>query len=178
MTERSAYGREESSDGARRTLMALVILVLALFTASTAFMVLQGNRRSPEGRAVLAVLPVESSTSGTGTNRYAGFGQALATYFGRADPMTLGVLGPVSTARYVVPGSDPLAVGVELGADIVLVGREIRGDSDATLMMELFRVDDGTSLWRGEFEVGQDVDLRALQIRIGTEVTEVLDLPR
>ena len=76
------------------------------------------------------------------------------------------------------PGSNPLAVGVELGADIVLVGREIRGDSDPTLMMELFRVDDGTSVWRGQFEVGPDVDLRTLQIRIGSEVTEVLDLPR
>ena len=116
--------------------------------------------------------------SGTATNRYTGFGQGLASYFGRADPWILSVLGPVSTTRYVGPGSDPLTVGVALRADIVLVGREIRGDSDATLVMELFRVDDGTPLWRGEFDVGVETDLRALQIRIGMEVTEVLDLRR
>ena len=116
--------------------------------------------------------------SDSATSRYAGFGQGLASYFARADPMLLGVLGPVSTARAVAPASDPLAVGVELGATMVLLGHEIIGDSGPTLVMELFRVDDGTALWRGEFRVGPDVDLRARRLHIGAEVTGVLDLPR
>jgi TolB-like protein len=178
MTEHSNFRREESNAGARRTLVALVVLVLVLFAAATAFMVLEGNRRAPEGRPVLAVLPVEPAMSDSATSRYAGFGQGLASYFARADPMILGVLGPVSTARVVTPRSDPLAVGVELGATMVLLGHEIVGDSGPTLVMELLRVDDGTALWRREFRVGSDVDLRALRIRIGAEVTEVLDLPR
>ena len=176
--QHSAVGREESGTGARRTLVALVILVSALFTASLLFMVLQGGRRTPEGRPILAVLPVQSASSGTVPSRFAGFGQGLASYFGRADPMVLGVLGPVSTARSAGPGSDPLVAGMELDADIVLVGREIMADSDPIFVAELFRVDDGTSLWRREFPVGPGADLRALQTQIGAEVTEVLDLPR
>lgn len=178
MTEHSNFRRQESSAGARRTLVALVVLVLVLFTAATAFMVLEGNRRTPEGRPVIAVLPVEGAMSDSATSRYAGFGQGLASYFARADPMILGVLGPVSTARVMAPGSDPLVVGAELGATVVLLGHEIIGDSGPTLLMELFRVDDGTALWRREFRVGSDVDLRALRIEIGSEVTQVLDLPR
>jgi hypothetical protein len=63
---------------------------------------------------------------------------------------------------------------------MVLVGREVSGGLAATLVAELFRVDDGTALWRGEFEVGSDLDSdrRLLLIRVATEVTEVLDLPR
>lgn len=178
MKERAGYGRVDSDAGARKTLVTLVILVSTIFVASLFFMVLEGDQRMPEGRRVLAVFPVESSVSGTALSRYAGFGQGLASYFSRADPMVLGVLGPVSTARPMVPGSEPLAVGVDLGADIVLLGREITGDSDPRFVAELFRVDDGALLWRGEFEVGQETDFRALQMRIAAEVTKVLDLPR
>ena len=178
MKERAGYGRAESDAGARKTLVTLVILVSAIFIASLFFMVLEGDRRMPEGRRVLAVFPVESPASGTALSRYAGFGQGLASYFSRTDPMVLGVLGPVSTARSMVPGSEPLTVGVDLGADIVLLGREITDDSDPRFVAELFRVDDGISLWRGEFEVGLETDFRALQMRIATEVTKVLDLPR
>jgi hypothetical protein len=44
--------------------------------------------------------------------------------------------------------------------------------------MELFRVDDGTTLWRGEFGVGPDLDRSALLLRVALDVTDVLDLPR
>ena len=92
--------------------------------------------------------------------------------------MDLGVFGPASTSRLLESGEDPLAVGRTLGADMVLVGREVGGNLSATLVAELFRVDDGTTLWRGEFEVGPDVDRSALLLRVATEVTEVLNLPR
>ena len=92
--------------------------------------------------------------------------------------MDLGVFGPASTSRFVEAGEDPLAVGRTLGADMVLVGREVAGGLSATLVAELFRVDDGTTLWRGEFEVGPDVDRSALLLRVAMEVTEVLNLPR
>ena len=100
-------------------------------------------------------------------------------YFGRADPMDLGVFGPASTSRFVEAGEDPLGVGRTLGADMVLVGREVSGDGlSATLVAELFRVDDGTTIWRGQFEVGPDLDRSALLLRVAIEVTEALDLPR
>ena len=92
--------------------------------------------------------------------------------------MDLGVFGPASTSRLLQSGDDPLTVGRTLGADMVLVGREVYGDLSTTLVSELFRVDDGTSLWRGEFEVGPDLDRRALLLRVAREVTEVLNLPR
>ena len=102
----------------------------------------------------------------------------MAAYFGRADPMDLGVFGPASTSRLIESGEDPLAVGRTLGADLILVGREVGRDPSATLAVELFRVDDGTTLWRGEYKVGPDLDRSALLLRVAIEVTEVLDLPR
>ncbi len=126
----------------------------------------------------MAVLPVQGSSPGTEAGRYAGFSEGLAAYFGRADPMDLGVFGPASTSRLLESGEDPLAVGRTLGADMVLVGREAVGGLSATLVAELFRVDDGTTLWRGEFEAGPDLDRSALLLGVALEVTGVLDLPR
>ena len=169
---------EDRKASARRTLTALLITVSALFVGSILFMVVRGDQNAPEGRRVLAVLPVQGPNSEAGPGRYAGFGEGLTAYFGRADPMDLGVFGPASTSRFVEAGEDPLAVGRTLGADMVLVGREVAGGLSATLVAELFRVDDGTTLWRGEFEVGPDVDRSALLLRVAMEVTEVLNLPR
>ena len=169
---------EDRKAGARRTVTALVITMSAMFVGSLMFMVLSGDQRSPEGRRVLAVLPVQGSTPETVAGRFAGFGEGLAAYFGRADPMLLGVFGPASTARLVESGEDPLAVGRTLGADMVLVGREILGDLSATLVSELFRVDDGTTIWRGEYEAGPDLDRSALLLGVALEVTDALDLPR
>jgi len=163
---------------ARRTLTALIIIVSALFVFSVAFMLVRGDNSAPQGRRVLAVLPVRGPGPGAGSGRYAGFGEGLAAYFGRADPMDLGVFGPASTSRLFEAGEDPLTVGRTLGADMVLVGREVAGDLEPTLVTELFRVDDGTTLWRGEFAVGPDLDRSALLLRVAIEVTEVLDLPR
>ena len=177
MTEGFVRGEERQAD-ARRTLTALLIMVSALFVGSTLFMVLQGDQRAPEGRRVLAVLPFQGPSPEAGPGRYAGFGEALAAYFGRADPMDLGVFGPASTFEYAELGVDPLAVGRTLGADMVLVGREVSGNPSPRLVTELFRVDDGTVLWRGEFEVGSDVDMRVLLTQVGVEVTMMLDLPR
>jgi TolB-like protein len=169
---------EDQRAAARRTLRTLLITVSALFLASLVFMVVRGNQSAPEGRRVLAVLPFQGWNREAGPGRYAGFSEGLTAYFGRADPNDLGVFGPASTSEYVESGDDPLAVGRTLGADMVLVGREVSGDLSATLVAELFRVDDGTTLWRGEFEVGPDLDRRVLLLRVATEVTEALDLPR
>ena len=120
---------EDRKAAARRTLTALLITVSALFVGSILFMVVRGDQNAPEGRRVLAVLPVQGPNSEAGPGRYAGFGEGLAAYFGRADPMDLGVFGPASTSRLFEFGDDPLAVGRTLGADIVLVGREVSGAS-------------------------------------------------
>ena len=168
---------EDRKAAARRTLTALLITVSALFAGSILFMVVRGDQNAPEGRRVLAVLPVQGPSSEAGPGRYAGFGEGLAAYFGRADPMDLGVFGPASTSQHVQAGADSLAVGRTFDADMVLVGREVPGNPP-TLVAELFRVDDGTTLWRGEFEVGPDLDRRTLLLRVATEVTEVLDLAR
>ena len=171
---------EERQAAARRTLTTLLIMVSALFVGSILFMVVRGGQSAPEGRRVLAVLPFQGLDPADGSSRYSGFSEGLAAYFGRADPNVLSVFGPASTSQYVEAGADPLAVGQTLGADIVLVGREVPGGLPATLVVELFRVDDGTALWRGEFEVGSEVDTdrRLLLIRVATEVTEFLDRPR
>jgi TolB-like protein len=169
---------EDQRTAARRTLTTLLITVSALFVASVVFMIVRGDRSAPEGRRILAVLPFQGSEAGAGSGRYAGFGEGLAAYFGRADPNDLGVFGPASTSEQMESGGDPLAVGRAFDADLILVGHEIAGTPAATLVAELLRVDDGSTLWRGEFEVPPDLDRRELLFRVATEVTEVLDLPR
>ena len=169
---------EARKAGARRTLTALLITVFALFVGSLLFMVVRGDQSAPAGRRVLAVLPVQGPNPEDGPGRYDGFGEGLTAYFGRADPMDLGVFGPASTSRSLESGEDPLAIGRTLGADMVLVGREVGGDLSPTLVVELFRVDDGTTLWRGDFDVGPDLDRKALLIQVAMEVMDVLDLPR
>ena len=177
MMERSVQV-EDRRAGARRTLTTLVITVTALFVGSIMFMVVRGNTSAPEGRRVLAVLPFQGPNLEAGPGRYAGFAEGLTAYFGRADPMDLGVFGPASTSRFAEAGDDPLAVGRTLGADMVVVGREVIGDLSDMIAVELLRVDDGTTLWRGEFVVGPDVDRGLLLIQVATEVGEVLSLPR
>jgi TolB-like protein len=171
---------EDRQAAARRTLMTLLIMVLALFVGSILFMVARGGQSAPEGRRVLAVLPFQGLDPADGSSRYAGFGEGLSAYFGRADPNVLSVFGPASTSQYVEAGADPLAVGRTLGADMILVGHEVPGGLSATLVVELLRVDDGTNLWRGEFEAGSEAEAerRLLLTRVATEVTEALDLPR
>ena len=156
--------------------MALVITISILVVGSLIFMVLEGRRRIPEGRPVLAILQFEGLAPGT--DRYAGFGEGLASYFSRMDPRDLGVFGPASTAGRAALGEDALEVGRRLEADMVLVGREVERGSSTLLVAELLRVDDGALLWSGEYDVGEEGALRSAQTRIGTEVTEVLDLPR
>lgn len=169
---------EARKAGARRTLTALLIIVAALFLGSLAFMVVRGDQNAPEERRVIAVLPVQGSTPEAGAGRYDGFGQYLAAYFGRADPMDLGVFGPASTARLVEAGEEPLALGRTLGADMVLVAREVARDLDVVLVVELFHVDDGATIWRGEYDVGPDMDRSALLLEVAMEVTDVLHAPR
>jgi TolB-like protein len=169
---------EQQRAAARKTLTTLLITVSALFVASLVFMLVRGDQSAPEGRRVLAVLPIQGPNPETGPGRYAGFAEGLAAYFGRADPMDIGVFGPASTSRFVESGEDPLSIGRTLGADMILVGREAGGGVSPTLVAELLRVDDGSVLWRGEFEAPADVDRSALLLQVALDVTEVLDLPR
>jgi len=176
MTAKPTPPQHDPREGARRTLAALVIIIASLTVGSMIFMVREGGRRIPEGRPVLAVLPFLASTPAS--HRYAGFGEGLAAYFSRVDPRELGVLGPASTADRFDPDGDPIEAGRRVEADVVLAGREISRASALVLVAELFRVDSGALLWRREFVVEDAETLRAAQTRIGTEVTEALNLPR
>jgi hypothetical protein len=180
---------EDRQAAARRTVTALLIVVFALFVGSTFFMVTRDSV-APDGRRVLAILPFQGPSSGAGNsfsgadtapaeagNPYSGFAEGLTAYFSRADPNDLGVFGPASTSQSAESLDDPLAVARVFDADMVLVGREVSGDPPM-LVTELLRVDDGTTLWRGDYEVGPYVDRRALLVLVSTEVTQMLDLPR
>ena len=175
----SAQGpsRSDRRAGARKTLLALVVTVSTMVIGSIMFMVSQGRNRIPEGRPMLVILPFEAATPGS--TRYAGFGEGLATYFSRMDPRDLGVLGPASTTDPIAAlRGDAMAVGRQLEADMVLMGREVIRASQPVLLAELLRVEGGQSMWSEEYEVGGGEALRTAQTQIGAEVTLVLDLPR
>jgi TolB-like protein len=163
--------------GARKTLLALVIMLTTLVSGSVVFMIREGRNRIPEGRPMLVILPFEAATPGS--TRYAGFGEGLATYFSRVDPRDLGVLGPASTTDPIAAfGGDARALGRQLEADVVLMGREVIRDFQPVLVAELLRVESGANMWSEEFDVEGPEALRKAQTRIGAEVTLVLDLAR
>lgn len=164
--------------GVQRTFMRLITTVGVVFLLSLLFMISQGRKGLSDGRTVLAVLPFESGLVQDSTQRYAGFAEGLAAYFGRADPQILGVLGPASTGRYASRGLDPLAIGHELLADLVVTGRESGTRGDLSLVVDLLKVADGSILWSREFRIGENTELRDLLTEVSTEVTSVLDLPR
>lgn len=154
-----------------------MITVSTMVTGSVIFMVMEGRNRIPEDRPLLVILPFEGLESGS--DRYAGFGEGLATYFSRVDPRDLGVLGPASTTDQIAAmDGDARALGRKLEADMILMGREMTRDSTLVLVAQLMSVVTGERLWLGEYEVGEPGALRLAQTRIGTEVTQVLDLPR
>ena len=160
----------------KRTFMVAAAAVLTVFILSLLFMVSQGRKGLSDERIVLAVLPFETESTQDSTDRYAGFAEGLAAYFGRSDPQILGVLGPASTSRYM--GLDPVAIGNELLADLVVTGQEYSAEDNLILAVELIQVIDRSVLWSREFQLTEEADLRGLLVEVSTEVTSILDLPR
>ena len=160
----------------KRTFMVIGAGVLTVFILSLLFMVSQGRKGLSDERTVLAVLPFETESTQDSTDRYAGFAEGLAAYFGRSDPQILGVLGPASTSRYM--GLDPVAIGNELLADLVVTGQEYSAEDNLILAVELIQVSDRSVLWSREFQLTEEADLRGLLVEVSTEVTSILDLPR
>jgi len=170
--------RANLGQGVQRTFMGLVTTVFVVFLFSLLFMISQGRKGLSEGRTVLAVLPFESELVQDSTDRYAGFAEGLAAYFGRTDPQILGVLGPASTERYTNRGLEPVAIGTELLADLVVTGHESGTRDSLSLVVDLLEVVSGSNLWSREFRLDENTDLRDLLRQVSTEVTSVLDLPR
>ena len=170
--------RANLGQGVQRTFMRLVATVSVVFLFSLLFMISQGRKGLSEVRTVLAVLPFESELVEDSKDRYAGFAEGLAAYFGRADPQILGVLGPASTERYTNRGLGPVAIGNELLADLVVTGREFGTRDSLSLVVDLLTVADGSNLWSREFRLDENTDFRDLLSQVSTEVTSVLDLPR
>jgi len=164
--------------GVKRIFLTLVTTVTIVFLSSLVFMILQGRKGLSDERTVLAVLPIQYDLPQDSPDRYSGFSEGLAAYFGRTDPQILGVLGPASTDRYSTQNLDPVAIGNEVFADLVLAGRERDYQANSVLVMNLLQVSDGSILWSGEFNLDSSRDLRDLLVEVSTEVTSVLNLPR
>lgn len=162
----------------RRTFLFLVSTVAIVFVSSLLFMIFQGRKGLSDERTVLAVLPIYSELVKDSPDRYEGFAEGLAAYFGRADPQILGVLGPASTDRYAGQGMGALDIGNEVLADLIVTGREQGTEADPILLVELLQVSDASILWKREFMIGENLDLQDLLVEVSTQVTSVLDLPR
>ena len=162
----------------RRTFLVLVSTVAIVFVSSLLFMIFQGRKGLSDERTVLAVLPIYSELVKASPDRYEGFAEGLAAYFGRADPQILGVLGPASTDRYATQGMGALDIGNEVLADLIVTGREQGTEADPILLVELLQVSDASILWKREFMIGKNLDLQDLLVEVSTQVTSVLDLPR
>jgi tetratricopeptide (TPR) repeat protein len=125
----------------------------------------------PEGRPVIAVLPLENLT-GDSTNDYLGAGIADALTTSLSKLRSLSVVSREIVRESARDSVEPGALARELGLDLVVYGSLQRSGSrlrvDARLMAA-----GGTVLWAGESEEVVS-DLFAIQRQLATRLIEAL----
>lgn len=158
--------------------------VAALAAASSATLLVLGLwlqfKRRPEpiqvnaGTRSIAVLPFQSLSSSP-DQEYLGLGlpDALITQLGSLRQIV--VRPTVSIRQYSSNGMDPLAAGLELKVDSVLVGTVQRVGERIRVIVRLLRVADGTQLWSDTFDE-KFTDLFSVEDSISQQVTKALAL--
>jgi DNA-binding winged helix-turn-helix (wHTH) protein/TolB-like protein/lipoprotein NlpI len=157
----------------------LVVSILAVVLAGGAFWtgVETGTTESRESGSPftgsIAVLPF--GTLGTDDEPYLGLGMAdaLITRLGSLKQITVRPTSAVQ--KYAGADRDPVAVGRELGVDLVLDGRVQRSDDRIRVTVQLIRTRDGATAWSGTFD-GRFQDVLAAQDSLSSRVAQALQL--
>jgi serine/threonine-protein kinase len=159
--------------GPRRAQRVAAAVVLTLVGAAVGTVLWRNvSAPAPAVRSV-AVLPFKPLAAGGVDDEYIGvaLADALLTELGSIDAVAVRPLS--ASARYGAPGSDPVAAGRALDAELVVDGAIQRSGDRLRVSVHLIRVADGRSIWSDRFE-SPWTDVFAVQDAIADQVTRAL----
>ena len=131
---------------------------------------------SPAAGRSVAVLPFKPLVAGGANDEYIGvaLADALLTELGTIGAVAVRPLS--ASSRYGAPGSDPVAAGRALDAELVVDGGIHRSGDRLRVSVHLIRVADGRTIWSDRFE-SRWTDVFAVQDAIADQVTRALAVP-
>jgi eukaryotic-like serine/threonine-protein kinase len=126
-------------------------------------------------RAV-AVLPFTPLAASDGDSDYLGvaLADALVTELGAVD--TVAVRPSSGMARFAASGTDPVAIGRALNAELVVHGAIQRAGDQLRVTVHLVRVGDGLTVWSERFNA-RWTDVFSVQDAIAEQVASALAVP-
>jgi len=131
---------------------------------------------APPGRSTLrslAVLPFKTIGAEREDSEYLGIGMSDALITGLGNNRQLVVRPTSAVRRYANPLQDPLAAGREQGVEAVLDGSVQHVGDRIRVTVQLYRAQDGASLWSATFEE-RFTDIFAVQNSISQQVMKEL----
>src|SRR5262249_45590538 len=140
----------------RAAAVAIAAVAAIAFGAATWYIVGPARRtaaRTPAGKIMLAVLPLENLT-GSDERAYFvdGLHEESISRPGRLQPSRLGVIARTSVLQYK-GASKPIAqIGQELGASYILEGSVREAGATVRVTAQLIQVNDQTHLWAESYD--------------------------
>lgn len=149
------------------------ILAIGLFAGFAAWQgQMQASTASPSGIRSLAVLPfVRLDHDAEAKQLGVGLADVLINRLSHLRNISI---RPI-TAVIDIDDRDPIAAGELLGVDAVLVGTIYRAGDKTRVSARLLKINDGKTIWTGEFERLTTEDLR-MQSDLALQVTNALAL--
>lgn len=147
---------------------------LALVAAAVAALLWRNAQvAAPSAIRSVAVLPFKPLAPGGVDDEYIGvaLADALLTELGSIGAVAVRPLS--ASARYGTPGTDAVAAGRALDAELVVDGAIQRSGDRLRVSVHLIRVADGRSIWSDRFE-SRWTDVFAVQDAIADQVTRAL----
>jgi TolB-like protein/DNA-binding winged helix-turn-helix (wHTH) protein len=160
----------------RLSALRVVPLTLVLLLATTAalylFLPRNGGSVQPVTVRSLAVLPFKSIDAQSGDEQI-GLGMADAILTRLSKLPDISVLPTTSVFKYSGGVADPIAVGRELGVDVVLDGTMQRSGNHIRVTAQLVSVRDSKTLWADKFDEPL-TDIFALQDTVSEQVSRIV----
>ena len=132
--------------------------------------------RSPGGRVMLAVLPLENMSADPEQEFFTdGMTEELIAHLGRLQPKRLGVIARTSAMRYKKTAKSVDEIGRELGVDHVLEGSVRRAGERLRITVQLIQVADQTHLWAENYD-RKMADVFDIQSEVAASVARALEV--
>ena len=164
---------QEPADHIKRNVAVLGAVLSIVIIAAGIYFWRAPLRPEPSVPQTIAVLPFKSLAAENRNEALEiGMADALISKLGGED-IIVRPLGSVS--KYIDLGSDPLAAGRELSADILLDGTIQTSGDKIRVAAKLFRVGDGKQLWAGQFDQTY-TDIFSVQDSISEKVASALKI--
>ena len=168
-----------------RNLISVLAFIGILIAVGGAMLAtrLTGSRRVPEGKVMLAVLPVVNLTGDPVQDYFSeGLTEEMIARLGRLAPDRLGVIAKASVMRYK-HATAPLAnLERDLGVRYALEGSVRRDGTTLRFMVRLVRLPEAAQIWSGTYE--RDVNrVFAVQDEIAQAIADeikitIAEIPR